>query len=75
MFHKFAMKLAALFGLVAVGSASAAALDTTQLADITTSLNTASAWLSGPVTIGIVAMIVAVLVIAIVKFAGKKARP
>ena len=69
------MKLAALFGLVAVGSASAAALDTTQLADITTSLNTASAWLSGPVTIGIVAMIVAVLVIAIVKFAGKKARP
>lgn len=69
------MKLAAIFGLVAVGSASAAALDTTQLADITTSLNTASAWLSGPVTIGIVAMIVAVLVIAIVKFAGKKARP
>lgn len=75
MFNKLVMKLAALFGLVAVGSASAAALDTTQLADITTSLNTASAWLSGPVTIGIVAMIVAVLVIAIVKFAGKKARP
>ena len=75
MFQKLAMKLAALFGLVAVGSASAAALDTTQLSDITASLNTAASWLSGPVTIGIVAIIVAVLVIAIVKFTGKKARP
>ena len=31
MFNKLAMKLAALFGLVASGSAMAAALDTTQL--------------------------------------------
>jgi len=75
MFNKLAMKLAALFGLVASGSAMAAALDTTQLADITASLNTASSWLSGPVTTAIVAIIVSVIVIAIVKFTGKKARP
>ena len=75
MFNKLAMKLAALFGLVASGSAMAAALDTTQLSDITTSLNTASSWLSGNVTTAIVAIIVAVIIISIVKFAGKKAKP
>lgn len=65
-----------LFGLLAgVGSASAAALDTTQLSDITASLTTASSWLSGPVTTAIVSIIVAVIIIAIVKFTGKKARP
>lgn len=66
-------------GLVSIpvfaSAANAAALDTTQLSDITASLSTASAWLSGPVTLGIVGLIVAVLVIAIVKFAGKKAKP
>lgn len=68
-----------LFALVAflagVPSAFAAPLDTTQLADITASLTTAASWLSGPVTIAIVAIIVAAMIIAIVKFAGKKARP
>lgn len=53
----------------------AAALDTSQLSDITSSLNTASSWLSGPVTTAIVGVIVAVIIIAIVKFAGKKAKP
>lgn len=68
--------LCMLFGLLAgVGSASAAALDTTQLSDITASLTTASSWLSGPVTTAIVSIIVAVIIIAIVKFTGKKARP
>lgn len=61
--------------LAGVSSANAAALDTAQLGDITASLNTASTWLSGPVTTAIVALIVAVMIIAIVKFAGKKARP
>ena len=68
-----------LFALVAflagVPSAFAAPLDTTQLADITASLTTAASWLSGPVTIAIGAIIVAAMIIAIVKFAGKKARP
>lgn len=68
-----------LFGLVAllagVETANAAALDTSQLSDITSSLSTASSWLSGPVTTAIVGVIVAVIIIAIVKFAGKKARP
>lgn len=68
--------LFAAFALIAgVESASAAALDTAQLSDITTSLNTASSWLSGPVTTCIVALIVSVIIIGIVKFAGKKARP
>lgn len=68
--------LCMLFGLLAgVGSASAAALDTAQLSDITASLTTASSWLSGPVTTAIVSIIVAVIIIAIVKFTGKKARP
>ena len=68
--------LFAAFALIAgVETASAAALDTTQLSDITTSLNTASSWLSGPVTAAIVAIIVAVIIISIVKFAGKRARP
>ena len=68
-----------LFALVAflagVPSAFAAALDTSQLSDITGSLTTASSWLSGPVTTAIVAIIVAAIIIGIVKFAGKKARP
>lgn len=68
-----------LFALVAflagVPSAFAAALDTSQLSDITGSLDVASSWLSGPVTTAIVGIIVAVIIIAIVKFAGKKARP
>lgn len=68
-----------LFALVAllagVETASAAALDTSQLSDITASLNTAASWLSGPVTIAIVGVIVAAMIIAIVKFAGKKAKP
>lgn len=68
-----------LFALVAllagVESASAAALDTTQLSDITGSLGVASSWLSGPVTTAIIGLVVAVLVLAIAKFAGKKARP
>lgn len=68
--------LFAVFALIAgVETASAAALDTTQLSDITASLNTASSWLSGPVTAAIVAVIVAAIIISIVKFAGKKARP
>ncbi len=68
--------LCMLFGLLAgVGSASAAALDTAQLSDITASLTTASSWLSGPVTTAIVSIIVAVIIIAIVKFTGKKAKP
>lgn len=68
--------LFAAFALIAgVETASAAALDTTQLSDITASLNTASSWLSGPVTAAIVAIIVAAIIISIVKFAGKKARP
>lgn len=68
--------LFAAFALIAgVETASAAALDTTKLSDITASLDTASNWLSGPVTIAVVGLIVAVIVIAIVKFAGKKARP
>lgn len=61
--------------LAGVETASAAALDTSQLSDITASLNTASSWLSGPVTTAIVAVIVSVIIIAIVKFAGKKAKP
>lgn len=68
-----------LFALVAllagVETASAAALDTSQLSDITASLNTASSWLSGPVTIAICGLIVAALIIGIAKFAGKKAKP
>jgi len=68
-----------LFALVAllagVETASAAALDTSQLSDITASLNTASSWLSGPVTLAIVGVIVAAMIIAIIKFAGKKAKP
>lgn len=68
-----------LFALVAflagVPAAFAAPLDTTQLSDITGSLSVASSWLSGPVTTAIVGVIVAVIIIAIVKFAGKKARP
>lgn len=68
-----------LFALVAllagVEAASAAALDTSDLSDITSSLNVASSWLSGPVTTAVVALVVAVLVLAIAKFAGKKARP
>lgn len=61
--------------LAGVETASAAALDTSTLSDITSSLNTASSWLSGPVTTAVVALVVAVLVLAIAKFAGKKARP
>lgn len=68
-----------LFALIACLSAgvtaSAAALDTTKLADITTSMDNASSWLSGSVTTAIIALIVAALIIAIAKFAGKKARP
>lgn len=68
-----------LFALVAllagVETASAAALDTSQLSDITASLSTATSWLSGPVTTAIVGIIVAVIIIGIVKFAGKKAKP
>lgn len=68
-----------LFALVAflagAPAAFAAPLDTTQLSDITGSLSVASSWLSGPVTTAIVGVIVAVIIIAIVKFAGKKARP
>lgn len=68
-----------LFALVAllagVETASAAALDTSSLSDITASLNTAASWLSGPVTVAIVGVIVAAMIIAIVKFAGKKAKP
>lgn len=68
--------LCMLFGLLCgIGSASAAALDTSQLSDITTSLNTASAWLNGPVLLAIVSIIVATIIIAIVKFTGKKAKP
>lgn len=70
---------ALLFALIAfvagVPAAFAAPLDTTQLSDITASLNTAASWLNGPVTIAIVALIVAGLVIAIVKYAGRKAKP
>ena len=68
-----------LFALIACLSAgvaaNAAALDTTKLADITTSMDNASSWLSGSVTTAIIALIVAALIIAIAKFAGKKARP
>lgn len=68
-----------LFALVAllagVETASAAALDTSKLSDITSSLNVASSWLSGPVTLAVIGLVVAVLVLAIAKFAGKKARP
>ena len=68
-----------LFTLVAllagVESASAAALDTSKLSDITASLEVASNWLGGPVTIAVIGIIVAALVLAIAKFAGKKARP
>lgn len=68
-----------LFTLVAllagVESASAAALDTSKLSDITASLDVASNWLGGPVTIAVIGIIVAALVLAIAKFAGKKARP
>lgn len=56
-------------------AANAAALDTTQLHDITASLDTASSWLSGPVTTAIVSLIVAVIIIGIIKFTGKKAKP
>lgn len=56
-------------------SANAAALDTTKLADITTSMDTAAAWLSGTVTTCIIGLIVAGLIIAIVKYAGRKAKP
>lgn len=70
---------ALLFALIAfvagVPSAFAAALDTSQLSDITASMNTAASWLSGPVTVAIVALIVAGLIIAIVKYAGRKAKP
>ena len=68
-----------LFALVAllagVETASAAALDTSKLSDITSSLDVASSWLSGPVTLAVIGLVVAVLVLAIAKFAGKKARP
>ena len=68
-----------LFALVAllagVETASAAALDTSKLSDITSSLDVAGSWLSGPVTLAVIGLVVAVLVLAIAKFAGKKARP
>lgn len=68
--------LFAAFALIAgVETASAAALDTSKFSDITASLDNASAWLSGPVTTAVVGIIVAILILAIVKFAGKKARP
>lgn len=74
--HKMRTWLFAMLALLAgVETASAAALDTSTLSDITSSLNTASSWLSGPVTTAVVALVVAVLVLAIAKFAGKKARP
>lgn len=64
------------FGLIPGFTLSnAAALDTTQLHDITASLDTASSWLSGPVTTAIVSLIVAVIIIGIIKFTGKKAKP
>lgn len=61
--------------LAGVPSAFAAALDTSQFSDITASLDTASAWLSGPVTYAVIGIVVAALILAIAKFAGKKARP
>lgn len=68
--------LFAAFALIAgVETASAAALDTSKFSDITASLDNASGWLSGPVTTAVVGIIVAILILAIVKFAGKKARP
>lgn len=70
---------ALLFALIAfvagVPSAFAAALDTTQLSDITASMSVASSWLSGPVTVAIVGLVVASLIIGIVKYAGRKAKP
>lgn len=70
-------KLKKLFlGLVAcVGGASAAPLDTAQLGDITASLDTAASWLSGPVTVAVVGLVVAAMVLGIVKFVGRKAKP
>ena len=68
--------LLALIACLSAGvTAFAAPLDTTKLADITTSMDNASTWLSGSVTTAIIALIVAGLIIAIAKFAGKKARP
>lgn len=56
-------------------AANAAALDTSKLSDITTSMDTAASWLSGTVTTAIIGLIVAGLIISIVKFAGRKAKP
>lgn len=67
--------LALLACLSAGVTANAAALDTSQLSDITTSLTSAASWLSGPVTVAIVSIVVASIVIAIIKFAGRKAKP
>lgn len=66
---------AAIALIAGVETASAAALDTSKFSDITASLDNASSWLSGPVTTAVVGIIVAILILAIVKFAGKKARP
>lgn len=63
----------AALGLAA--AANAAALDTTLLSDITTSMDTAASWLSTTVTGAIIGLIVAGLIIAIVKYAGRKAKP
>lgn len=68
--------LFALFALFAgVETASAAALDTSQLADITASLNTATEWLNGPLMGAIVGIVVASIAIAIIKFVGRKSKP
>lgn len=76
MFKNVKKVFAALcIALAGVTTANAAALDTSALSDITASLETASSWISGPVTTAIVGIIVAVIILAIVKFAGKKARP
>ena len=68
--------LLALIACLSAGvTANAAALDTSQLSDITASLNSAASWLNGPVTVAIVAIVVASIVIAIIKFASRKAKP
>lgn len=65
----------ALVGVLGLGQSMAAALDTAKLADITASMATGANWLQGPVLLGVIGLIVAAIILAIVKFAGKKARP
>ena len=70
------LKLVAILCLfLAIASQAATTFDTAALSPLTSAVNGMAAWISGNLVGCMVGLIIAVAILALVKFGGKKAKP